>query len=348
MVHMNSFRDSIGRASWLSCLIASLLICGCRRGSEDSLGGSISNGKYIVIDTRTDGFDFNKAKAQAEDAIAAYPRLDCMVGLFAYNPPMILEAVRDANKLSQIQIVAFDEDAVTLQGIVDGEIYGTVVQNPYQYGYESVRVLAGLARGDSSVLPEDGFLNIPARQIRHDNAQAFRDELKSLMAASGDADPTKSSAAVRPTVAFVTNGVASFWDVAKKGALAAGIDFDVNVEIRMPPSGVDDQNRMVQTLLANKIDGIAISPIDPDNQAEILEEASKRTILITHDSDAPNSDRVCYIGMDNYSAGRLCGQLIKEALPDGGSIMLFVGRLGQANARLRRQGIIDELMDIAE
>jgi ribose transport system substrate-binding protein len=50
--------------------------------------------------------------------------------------------------------------------------------------------------------------------------------------------------------------------------------------------------------------------------------------------------------MDNYIAGRMCGQLIKEALPDGGSIMLFVGRLGQANSRLRRQGIIDELMDV--
>lgn len=113
----------------------------------------------------------------------------------------------------------------------------------------------------------------------------------------------------------------------------------------MPPNGVDDQNRMVQTLLANKIDGIAISPIDPDNQAELLDEACKRTILITHDSDAPHSQRVCYIGMDNYIAGRMCGQLVKEALPDGGSLMLFVGRLGQANARLRQQGIIDELLD---
>ena len=59
----------------------------------------IQNDKYIILDTRTDGFDFNKAKAQARDAIAAYPNLNCMVGLFAYSPPLILEAVRDASKI---------------------------------------------------------------------------------------------------------------------------------------------------------------------------------------------------------------------------------------------------------
>jgi ribose transport system substrate-binding protein len=49
--------------------------------------------------------------------------------------------------------------------------------------------------------------------------------------------------------------------------------------------------------------------------------------------------------MDNYTAGRLCGELIKEAMPEGGSVMIFVGRLGQLNARQRRQGVIDELLE---
>jgi ribose transport system substrate-binding protein len=348
MVQTLISRRATALACYFFCLTISCNATGCRRGSNNLPSGSISNDTFIIIDTRTDGFDLNKAKSQAQDAIAAYPKLNCMVGLFAYNPPLILEAVRDANKLDQIQIVAFDEDAVTLQAIIDGEIYGTVVQNPYQYGYQSVRVLAGLARGDTSVLPEGGFLNIPAQQIKRDNARAYRDDLESLLSGQTQATQDSSLPTDRPTVAFVTNGRASFWDVAEKGAIAAGIDFSVNVVIKMPSSGVDDQNRMIQTLLANKIDGIAISPIDPDNQEEILAEASQRTILITHDSDAPNSDRLCYIGMDNYSAGKMCGQLIKEALPDGGSIMLFVGRLGQSNARLRRQGIIDELMDVTE
>ncbi|QDU10341.1 sugar-binding protein [Gimesia aquarii] len=149
----------------------------------------------------------------------------------------------------------------------------------------------------------------------------------------------------KKTVSFVTNGIASFWVIAQKGAEKAGEDLDVNVEVRMPPQGVADQKRMVQELLAQGIDGIAISPIDPDNQSELLQEVADNSILITQDSDAPNSPRLCYVGMDNYKAGRMCGELVKEALPEGGEVMLFVGRLGQANARHRRQGVIDELMD---
>ncbi len=145
-------------------------------------------------------------------------------------------------------------------------------------------------------------------------------------------------------LAYVTNGVASFWVVAEKGAKKAGADLGVKVEVRMPPEGVTDQKRMVQDLLVQGVSGIAISPIDPDNQSDLLEEIARSTILITHDSDAPKSPRLAYIGMDNYTAGRMCGQLVKEAMPDGGSVMLFVGRLGQLNARLRRQGVIDELL----
>ncbi|WP_417397210.1 sugar-binding protein [Gimesia chilikensis] len=149
----------------------------------------------------------------------------------------------------------------------------------------------------------------------------------------------------KKTVAFVTNGVDPFWVIAQRGVEKAGEDLDVNVEVRMPPQGVADQKRMVQELLAQNVDGIAISPIDPENQNELLKEIAERSILITQDSDAPESPRQCYIGMDNYTAGRMCGELVKEALPDGGEVMLFVGRLGQANARQRRQGVIDELMD---
>lgn len=164
----------------------------------------------------------------------------------------------------------------------------------------------------------------------------------SFLCATGCGD---SAGDGRPTVAYVTNGIASFWVIAEKGARTAAEEFDVNVEVRMPPKGVADQKRMVQDLLTRGVDGIAISPIDPDNQADLFDEISRRTHLITHDSDAPDSDRLCYVGMDNYTAGRMCGELVKEAMPEGGSVMIFVGRLEQLNARLRRQGVIDELLE---
>ena len=162
---------------------------------------------------------------------------------------------------------------------------------------------------------------------------------------NGNGNGSSAESGDKPTVAYVTNGIASFWVVAEKGARAAEKEFNVNVEVRMPPDGVADQKRMIEELLTQGVDGIAVSPIDPDNQGDLFNTVSENTNLITHDSDAPNSKRLAYIGMDNYTAGRMCGQLVKEAMPDGGSVMIFVGRLGQLNAKLRRQGVIDELLD---
>ncbi len=149
----------------------------------------------------------------------------------------------------------------------------------------------------------------------------------------------------KPTVAFVTNCIAGFWLIAEAGVNKAGEDFDANVIVRMPPTGTaEEQRRILEELLTSGVDGVAVTPKDPENLTDILNTVAENTNLITHDSDAPKSNRLCYVGMENYDAGRLCGALIKEALPDGGKLMLFVGNLDQDNAIGRRQGIIDELL----
>ena len=146
-------------------------------------------------------------------------------------------------------------------------------------------------------------------------------------------------------VAYVTNGIDPFWLIAEAGAKAAAEEYGVTCDVLMPPKGIVDQKRMVENALTNGVDGIAISPIDAENQASFINDMARQTTVITQDSDAPNSDRLCFVGMDNYKAGRQAGKLVKEALPEGGEIMIFVGRLEQLNARQRRQGVIDELMD---
>ena len=299
---------------------------------------------YTILGTRTDNFDFGKAKTDAEDVLIRHPDIDCMVGLFAYNPPYILEALRGADKIGRVTLIGFDEADETLQAIQDGNCYGTVVQDPYLYGYKSVELLAKLAAGVKDAIPEGGVFNIPARKITKDNVDEFWDQLKERVAAGQAAASAAVTVDDRPTVAFVTNGIASFWVIAEAGARKAGEDFKVNVEVRMPPDGLADQKRMLEELLAAGVDGIAVSPIDPENQFELLNSIASSTILITQDSDAPETDRLAYIGMNNYDAGRMCGELIEESVPRGGSVMIFVGRLEQLNAKLRRQGLIDYLL----
>lgn len=144
----------------------------------DPAGREIKGDKYTIVATLTDQFDRARAKANAEDMLSLHPDLGCMVGLFAYNPPLCLEALRSQGKLGKVQVVAFDEQAGTLQAIKDGHCHGTIVQNPYEYGRQSVKVLAALARGDKSVIPQSKFMDIPARQIRKDNVDEFWADLK--------------------------------------------------------------------------------------------------------------------------------------------------------------------------
>ncbi len=145
----------------------------------------------------------------------------------------------------------------------------------------------------------------------------------------------------KTTLAFVTNNASDYWTVARKGCEQAQKELPgVDVRFIMPASGTaSEQKQILDGLVTKGVQGIAISPIDPANQTEEINDVARKTVLVTQDSDAPQSDRACYIGTDNYAAGMQAGQLIKEALPRGGKIMLFVGIRDAQNAKDRASGI---------
>jgi ribose transport system substrate-binding protein len=146
-------------------------------------------------------------------------------------------------------------------------------------------------------------------------------------------------------LAFVTNNASDYWTIARKGVEKADSELtNVTVEFKLPSDGTAaEQKRIIDDLLSTGVQGLAISPVDPDNQTQLINETAKKALVVTQDSDAPASDRALYIGTDNVAAGRQAGQLIREALPDGGRIMLFVGKSDARNAAERAQGIREAL-----
>ena len=153
--------------------------------------------------------------------------------------------------------------------------------------------------------------------------------------------PAASTGIKALKLAFLTNNASSFWTIARKGCedgvKAAG---DTQLDFRIPATGsAAEQQQILDDLVSRGVDGIAVSPVDPANQTEALDRIAAQTLLITHDSDAPGSKRVCYIGTDNTAAGIEAGELIKQALPGGGKIMVFVGTLDAQNARERFAGV---------
>jgi ribose transport system substrate-binding protein len=153
---------------------------------------------------------------------------------------------------------------------------------------------------------------------------------------SGGAAPQK-----KLKLAFVSNNAANFWSFARAGCDEAAKELgDVDVDFRITSDGSSAaQRQILDDLVAKGIDGVAISVNDPDNQTDFLNKIAGQTLLICCDSDAANSKRVAYIGTDNEVAGEHAGALIKEALPNGGKIMLFVGHSDSQNAVERSGGI---------
>ena len=142
-------------------------------------------------------------------------------------------------------------------------------------------------------------------------------------------------------LAFVTNNASDYWTVARKGVEKAEKELpNVTVDVQLPGQGTAaEQTQLVDNLLAKGIDGMAISPVDPANQTDLLNKAADQILVFTQDSDAPKSKRTCYIGTDNVAAGRQAGDLLKKSLPNGGKVMFFVGKIDAQNAADRFQGM---------
>ncbi|MEJ8570506.1 sugar-binding protein [Microbaculum marinum] len=143
-------------------------------GMKETIAGS----KVELIDVRGDDIDMTRAKRNVEDALAANPDIDCMVGFYSYNPPRIYEVLKESGQLGKITIIAFDEDPITLGGVREGSIAGTVVQQPYEWGYQGMLLMAKYLEGDTSVVPADKLVIVPTKIIDKSNVDDFEEELK--------------------------------------------------------------------------------------------------------------------------------------------------------------------------
>ena len=130
-----------------------------------------------LVDVRGDDVDFAVARRNVDDVLAANPEIDCMVGFYSYNPPRIYEALQAAGKLGEITVIAFDEDPITLGAVREGSFAGTVVQDPYQWGYQGMILMAAYLEGDTSQIPDDGLIIVPTKVIHQGNVDAFEAEL---------------------------------------------------------------------------------------------------------------------------------------------------------------------------
>jgi ribose transport system substrate-binding protein len=146
------------------------------QGLEEVLKGS----NVSVIDVRTDDTDRVRASQNVADTLVKYPDIAGLVGIWSYNGPAIVNAVKTAGKTGKVKIITFDEEDDTLQGIKDGIVDATVVQNPYEFGHQSVLLMTKKLRGEELQIPENKQVIVPTRAIDKSNLDEFWTTLKTL------------------------------------------------------------------------------------------------------------------------------------------------------------------------
>ena len=148
-----------------------------------------------------------------------------------------------------------------------------------------------------------------------------------------------------PKIAFVTGGAGPYWQATIAGAKAAARDHQVDLQIEMPAAdeNLDQQVVIINHLDLKHLDGIALSPLDAEGQTRLINQMAREKNVVTFDSDAPLSDRQSYIGTNNIAAGAACGRVVREALPNGGKIVVLLSNLTKENLRDRQSGFQESL-----
>jgi ribose transport system substrate-binding protein len=82
--------------------------------------------------------------------------------------------------VGRVRIIAFDEADETLAGIKDGAIHATVVQQPYEFGYQAITRMAQAVRGDRSFIPQTKQIIVPTLVVNRTNVEEFTRRINTL------------------------------------------------------------------------------------------------------------------------------------------------------------------------
>jgi ribose transport system substrate-binding protein len=132
-----------------------------RKGAQnamDRIQGVVQGAgdKWKQLDSMGDDVDRARARDNTRNAISNHKEnLDALVGIWSYNAPAIVDVVKkDPEVRKNHLVVAFDAEPLAIAGMGDGMIDAMVVQNPYEMGYQGVRLMQALVRNDQATINE--------------------------------------------------------------------------------------------------------------------------------------------------------------------------------------------------
>lgn len=132
-----------------------------------------------------------------------------------------------------------------------------------------------------------------------------------------------------------------FWQTAQAGLFRAAAEIGVAAEMVGPVSfSPEEQKTALDELIAGEDlpAGILVSASDAELLTPSINAAIAKGInVITINADAPNSDRLTYVGIDNYSIGMQSAEITAQELRRAGTVIVY-SISGQANVEERLRG----------
>lgn len=133
-----------------------------------------------------------------------------------------------------------------------------------------------------------------------------------------------------------------YWRKIEQGAKKAALTYNVQVEYIAPlQTSVEEQMKLFEKAIVSKVDGIVVQSLDEQIFAPIINKAVKEHIpVVTIDTDSPKSERVAYVGTDNYTAGEKLGEAVAEMTGGEGEIGVIIGSETSTSQKLRFNGFL--------
>jgi ABC-type sugar transport system substrate-binding protein len=154
------------------------------------------------------------------------------------------------------------------------------------------------------------------------------------------------------TIGFITKFPVDFFDIMVDAAKAWDeAEPGAEVVFAQGESGTDDEGLIaaIQSFVTQGVDAIAITPTSPALADELQKAVDAGIEVVLIDNDIPDWDgKSTVVTTDNFAGGQLAGTWLAENLPEGATIAVLQGVLGNPSLDDRVNGMLDTLGDAAE
>jgi len=170
-----------------------------------------------------------------------------------------------------------------------------------------------------------------------------REELLTL-----DAAPTadaRDAQQARLTLGILYPMAHPFYEMITQMAEKAASPLGIELIVKAPDEvNLEQQIRILEQMIKQRVDGIAISPVDGNALAPVIDRAVEAGIpVICFETDAPGSKRLSYIGADHYEGGKLVGEVLDGLLKGKGMVLVESGFPHLPAHKLRLAGMLEHI-----